>query len=88
METVEWRCLRITQAGILRYELLCTPGAEPYGARIVSRRQSAAVRCVTADRHRMKRWLRRMAKGGVRPCHLRDVLEELLLLEEAVQYQC
>ena len=81
-ETVEWRHLRVTRAGVLVYEMLWTPGAQGYGARIASRGQCAEVRGVTANRQQMQQWMYRMARGGVRPCHLRDVLEELLLAED------
>ena len=81
-ETVLWQCLRLTAAGVIRYEILCSPGAEPYGARIAVRGQSEAVRNVTADCRKMMQWMRSMAKGGVRPCHLRDILEDLILEED------
>lgn len=80
-ETVLWRRLRLTAAGVIRYEVLCSSGMEPYGARIAVRGQSAAVRNVTADRHKMMQWMRSMVRGGVRPCHLRDILENLILEE-------
>ena len=80
-ETVEWRRRRITRAGVLVYEIFRTPGTAQRGVRIVRRGQCAQVCGVTADLRQLKRWMRRMAKGGVRPCHLRDVLEELLLAE-------
>ncbi len=78
-KTCVWRCLRLTRAGVIRYEVLYVPGPEPYGARIAVRGQSARVCGVTADRRQMIQWMRMMAGRGVRPCHLRDVLEELLL---------
>lgn len=78
-KTCVWRCLRLTRAGMIRYEVWCTPGPEPYGAYIAVRGQSAEVCGVTADRVQMIQWMRTMAMHGVRPCHLRDVLEELLL---------
>ena len=81
-EMVEWRRRRITRAGVLVYEIFREPGADACGARIRARGQRVQVCDVTADRLQLERWMRRMAKGGVRPCHLRDILEELLLAEQ------
>lgn len=83
-ETVEWRRLRLTRAGVLTYEVFCTPGREAYGGRIAGRMQRAEVRGVTADKKKMREWMSRMAKGRVRPCHLREILEELLAEREAL----
>ena len=49
---------------------------------VLWRRLRLAVRNVTADRRKMMQWMRSMAKGGVRPCHLRDILEDMILEED------
>ena len=79
-------------AFILRYELLSDPKSGAYGIRVV--KYDAADRpCEQADmfplpggRTRTLALLRRLIRGSVPPCTLREVLEDLASWDPCSQY--
>ncbi len=78
VDEIIWQTRCVTRRGLLRYMVLKTGDVTPYGAAILSRDRLAVQRCVTSDEAKMRHWCRLLARAGVRPCHLRDVMEDLL----------
>lgn len=76
-ERILWRRCRLTRCGLIGYMLIRDASGE-YGAAIFSRKALSVLRGVTADEKQMLFWCRLLAKGRVRPCHLRDVMEDLV----------
>ncbi|MBQ8611689.1 MAG: hypothetical protein IJ412_08285 [Oscillospiraceae bacterium] len=76
-ERIRWRCCRLTRCGMVSYMLIESMAGE-YGAAVFSRNAMSVLRGVTVDKERMLFWCKLLAKGRVRPCHLRDVMENLV----------
>lgn len=76
-ERIRWRCCRLTKGGLIGYALI-EDAAGGYGAAIFSRDALSVLCGVTTDKERMLFWCKLLAKGRVRPCHLRDVMENLV----------
>lgn len=68
-----------TQAGKLRYWLLDAGGLEPYGIAVSSETEIAVQHHLTANEGCAQAWYKRLVSGEVRPCHLYDVILNLLI---------
>lgn len=77
VEEIVWCSRRMTRCGMVTYWMLKnTEGV--YGAAIGTAKSFAVLHGVTSDAAQMRVWCKLLAKGRVRPCHLRDVMENLL----------